>query len=381
MILGVAMNIGIAGAGLMGRLLAWQLLRRGHRVTLFDRDTQDARASAARVAAAMIAPYSEVAGGERQVFDWGLSALTRWPELLAELKQDTGIDVYFQKRGSIVVAHARDRGNLEHFQSLLQHAVPEHQERVHKLSREKVSELEPELGTQFDGGLWLEDEGTLDNRELLSALSRAIRTLGGSLKGEWREGVVVASVSANRIDCGGEIFEFDLAIDARGFGAKPQLHDLRGVRGEVLWVHAPEVNLTRPVRLMHPRYQLYIAPKRDHVYVIGATQIESESLAPITVRSSLELQSALYSVHTGFAEATVLDAFANCRPGFMDNLPRIDCSNRTNGVPGLLRVNGLFRNGYLLSPFMLDMSLQCIAGHVHHPVVRELRLVESVNEQ
>jgi len=153
------------------------------------------------------------------------------------------------------------------------------------------------------------------------------------------------------------------------------------VRGEVLWVHAPEVNLTRPVRLMHPRYQLYIAPKRDQVYVIGATQIESESMAPITVRSSLELQSALYSVHTGFAEATVLDAFANCRPGFMDNLPRIDCSKRTNGAPGLLRVNGLFRNGYLLSPFMLDMSLQCIAGDVCHPVVRELRLVESVNEQ
>ena len=369
------MNIGIAGAGLMGRLLAWQLLRRGHRVTLFDRDTQDGRASAARVAAAMIAPYSEVAGGERQVFDWGLSALTRWPELLDELKADTGIDVYFQKRGSVVVAHGRDRGNLDHFQQMLQHAVPEHQAQIHALNRGQLHELEPELSAQFDGGLWLEDEGTLDNRELLNALSRAIRKLGGPLDSEWRSGVVVDNVSVSRIECGGEVFEFDLAIDARGVGAKPQLHDLRGVRGEVLWVHAPEVNLTRPVRLMHPRYQLYIAPKRDHVYVIGATQIESESMAPITVRSSLELQSALYSVHTGFAEATVLDAFANCRPGFMDNLPRIYKS------PGLLRVNGLFRNGYLLSPFMLDMSLQCIAGDVCHPVVRELRLVESVNEQ
>src|SRR5690606_40753771 len=104
----------------------------------------------------------------------------------------------------------------------------------------------PELGAQFDGGLWLEDEGTLDNRELLSALSRAIRTLGGSLKGEWREGVVVASVSANRIDCGGEIFEFEVAIDARGVGAKPQAHDLRGVRGDVLWGDAPAAHLSRP---------------------------------------------------------------------------------------------------------------------------------------
>jgi glycine oxidase len=364
------MNIGIAGAGLMGRLLAWQLLRRGHRVTLFDRDTVEARASAARVAAAMIAPYSEVAGGEREVFDWGLSALTRWPELLAELKDDSGVDVYFQKRGSVVIAHARDRGNLEHFRKMLRHAVPEFQAKVHALDRAQLTGLEPELGEHFDGGLWLEDEGTLDNRELLGALSRAIRKLGGV----WREGMAVDNVAPNRIACG-EVFEFDLAIDARGFGAKPQLHDLRGVRGEVLWVHAPEVNLTRPVRLMHPRYQLYIAPKRNHVYVIGATQIESESLAPITVRSSLELQSALYSVHTGFAEATVLDAFANCRPGFLDNLPRIDRSR------GLLRVNGLFRNGYLLSPFMLDMALQCMAGEVRHPVVRQLHLVDTVNDE
>ncbi len=355
------LNIGIAGAGLIGRLLAWQLLRRGCRVTIFDRDVVDGNLAAARVAAAMLAPYSEVAGGEHEVFDWGCTALARWPELLADLKADTDRDVYFQQRGSVVIAHPQDRSNLEHFQMLLQRAVPQHMTHVHRLDRDQLRELEPEL-TQFNSGLFLNGEGTLDNRELLNALSIAIRQRGG----EWREKAEVASVAANCIECNGEIFDFDLAIDARGFGAKPQLPDLRGVRGEVLWVHAPEVNLSRPVRLMHPRYQLYIAPKRDHVYVIGATQIESESFAPITVRSSLELQSALYSVHTGFAEANVLDAFANCRPGFTDNLPRIDCAK------GLLRVNGLFRHGYLLAPYVLDLALRTLDGDVAHPIVRQM---------
>lgn len=355
------MNIGIAGAGLIGRLLAWQLLRRGHRVTIFDRDNIDARLSAARVAAAMLAPYSEVVSGEREVFDWGCVALARWPELLADLKADTQREIYFQQRGSVVIAHAQDRGNLEHFQMLLQRAVPKHMAHVHKLGREQLHELEPEL-TQFTGGLYLNGEGTLDNRELLSALVVAIHERGG----DWREQIEATSVSSKRIECESESFDFDLAIDARGLGAKSQLPDLRGVRGEVLWVHAPEVNLSRPVRLMHPRYQLYIAPKRDHVYVIGATQIESESLAPITVRSSLELQSALYSVHTGFAEANVLDAFANCRPGFADNLPRIECAS------GLMRVNGLYRHGYLLAPYVLDLALQACEGNVAHPIVRNL---------
>lgn len=356
------MKIGIAGAGLMGRLLAWQLLRRGHRVTLFDRDAIDGHASAARVAAAMIAPFSEVVSGEREVFGWGVLSLARWPQLLDELKVDSGVDVYFQKRGSVVVAHAPDRSNLVHFQQLLQHAVPGHLTQVHALDRARLAELEPELAPQFDGGLFLEEEGTLDNRELLSALALAIQKLGG----EWQAPVAVSSVDAGVVRCGADEFHCDLAIDARGFGAKPQLPTLRGVRGEVLWVYAPEVNLSRPVRLMHPRYQLYIAPKRDHVYVIGATQIESESLAPITVRSSLELQSALYSVHTGFAEAQVLDAFANCRPAFLDNLPRIEKGN------GLLRVNGLYRHGYLLSPYVLDLSLQCLDGDVRHTIVHEL---------
>jgi glycine oxidase len=357
------MNIGIAGAGLIGRLLAWQLLRRGHRVTLFDRDRADGKLSAARVAAAMLAPYSEVGSGEREIFEWGLLGLQRWPQLLADLEMDSQREVYFQQRGSVMVAHPADKTNLEHFQQLLRHAVPNHLASVHRLDRTQLAELEPELNTQFSGGIFLEGEGTLDNRELLAALAAAIRKLGV----EWRENSDVNAVTPGNINCGSETIAFDLAIDARGFGAKADTPGLRGVRGEILWVHAPEVNLTRPVRLMHPRYQLYIAPKRGHVYVIGATQIESESLAPITVRSSLELQSALYSVHTGFAEANVIDAFSNCRPAFANNLPRIDWAS------GLLRVNGLYRHGYLLAPYVLDLALQVCERNIAHPIVHEIK--------
>jgi glycine oxidase len=361
-------NIGIAGAGLIGRLLAWQLLRRGHRVTLFDRDSAAGEASAARVAAAMLAPYSEVVACERAIFDWGCAALPLWPALLAELRDDSGCDVFFQRRGSLVVAHARDRNLWLQFNQRLRHAVPESGDSVRLLDRAALLETEPEL-VPFGEATWLTEEGTLDNRELLQALERALRSLGV----QWHEGVAVDGVHAGAIAVDGAARHFDLAIDSRGFGAKTQLPGLRGVRGEVLWVRAPEVRLTRPVRLMHPRYQLYIAPKRDAVYVIGATEIESEALTPITVRSSLELQSALYSVHTGFAEAQVLHAYANCRPAFIDNLPRIDCG------AGLLRVNGLYRHGYLLGPLVLQLALAALDGAVSHPIVRQVEQLHRVN--
>ena len=362
------MNIGIAGAGLIGRLLAWQLLRRGHRVELFDRDRADGDAAAARVAAAMLAPYSEVVSCERAIFDWGCAALPLWPALLEALRADSGAEVFFQRRGSLVVAHARDRNLWLQFNQRLRHAVPEQSDAVRQLDRAALHALEPELA-QFGEATWLTDEGTLDNHELLHALERAVRELGAC----WREGVAVAGVHAGEIEVDGESRRFDLAIDARGFGAKAQLPDLRGVRGEILWVKAPEVRLSRPVRLMHPRYQLYIAPKRDSVYAIGATEIESEALTPITVRSALELQSALYSVHTGFAEAQVLHAYASCRPAFMDNLPRIECG------AGLLRVNGLYRHGYLLAPLVLQLALATLDGAVAHPIVRPLETPRMAN--
>ncbi len=344
------MHIGIAGAGLMGRLLGWQLLRAGHQVTLFDRDHIDGEASAARVAAAMLAPFSEVVNCERQIFDWGLASLELWPQLLKQLTSDSAQKIDYQQRGSIVVAHQQDQAYLDQFNQLLQTRASQYSDDIDLLTQNDIAKLEPTLAQRFNNGTFLRREGCIDNWGLLNELASTISRLGGN----WHSNVDVNSVGPNTIISNNISHRFDLAIDTRGLGSKPQLSDLRGVRGEVLWVKAPEVHLSRPVRLMHPRYQLYIAPKPNQLFVIGATEIESESMSPITVRSSLELQSALYSIDSGFAEANIVKAYANCRPAFIDNLPRIDYEK------GLMRINGLYRHGYLLSPTVLMTALNYI---------------------
>lgn len=341
------MNIGIAGAGLIGRMMAWQLLRAGHQVTLFDRDRIDGEASAARVAAAMLAPFSEVVACERDVFDWGMQSLTLWPELIDQLNDDSGKDTPYQYRGSVVVAHPQDQNDLTHFNQLLCSKVGDYQASIDFLDQQALCELEPSLAQTFTQATYLRDEGCIDNWNLLDNLATAIHLQGG----HWKVGAHVDDINTGVIYADNIAHHFDWVIDTRGFGANDRLSDLRGVRGEVLWVCAPEVDLSRPVRLMHPRYQLYIVPKDNDIYVIGATQIESDSMAPITVRSSLELQSALYSVHTGFAEAHIIHAFANCRPAYMDNLPRIDIEQH------LMTINGLYRHGYLLGPVVVQAAL------------------------
>ena len=122
-------------------------------------------------------------------------------------------------------------------------------------------------------------------------------------------------------------------------------------------MHAPEVTLRRPTRLVHPRYPLYIAPKPDKLFVIGATEIESEDMSPASVRSTLELLSAAYAVHTGFAEARIVEIATQCRPTLPDNLPAI-----RQPRPGVMQINGLYRHGFMIAPAVLDVALELLAS-------------------
>ena len=143
-------------------------------------------------------------------------------------------------------------------------------------------------------------------------------------------------------------------LDCRGLGAKEACPNLRGVRGELIYVHAPEVQIERTIRVIHPRYPVYIIPRENNIYVIGASEIESEDLSPISVRTTLDLLSAAYAVHSGFAEARILESSVNARPAFPTNEPRVIIE------PGLIRVNGLYRHGFLLAPVLADAIIERI---------------------
>jgi glycine oxidase len=148
--------------------------------------------------------------------------------------------------------------------------------------------------------------------------------------------------------------DFDYVIDCTGHARIESHQDLRGVKGETLLVRNKEFSLQRPVRLMHPRYPLYIVPRADHVFMIGATVIEGAGHTEVTVRSALELLSAAYSLHPSFSDAQILDIRAGIRPAYDDNLPKIKIDGQR------IVCNGMFRHGYLLAPVMA----QCIADHI-----------------
>ena len=128
--------------------------------------------------------------------------------------------------------------------------------------------------------------------------------------------------------------------------AAPALAGLRGVRGEMLCLRTREVSLSRPVRLLHPRVPVYVVPRGDGRFMVGATMVESADDGPPSARSVMELLNAAYALHPAFAEARIVETGAGVRPSFPDNLPRVVDRD------GVLYLNGLHRHGFLLAPAM-----------------------------
>lgn len=345
-----SLSFAIAGAGLLGRLLAWRLLLLGHRVHLFEEGHFHQPRSAAHTAAAMISPLSEVVVSERSIYTQGMNSLCIWPRWLAELNAPEKRAVHYHAPGSLVVAHPADMAELEQFyRDLSFHLGADNNARW--LNRAELRKCEPDIASQFECALYLPDEAYLDNRHLLERLHEEIIAAGG----ECHEQSAVTFEPVAR--CNGKVLsQFACVFDCRGVGARQSQHNLRGVRGEVLWVHTDEVRLHHPIRLMHPRYKLYIVPKPDNRFIIGATEIESQDRSPVSVQSMLELCSALYTLNSAFAEARILELDANLRPSYWHNLPRIEHERLVDAgqTQNIVRINGLYRHGYLLAPTLVE---------------------------
>ncbi len=336
------MNIAIAGVGLVGRVLALNLLQEGHTLTLFDEDQANGEKAAGMTAAGMLAAFAELETAESVIFKHGKRSIELWLPLLKSI----GLEDAYQLEGSIITAHPQDYSELDHFIATLKSKVEEAKD-IQLLDRTGIIALEPDL-EQHNKAFYIPHEGQVDAQRFMQ---RSTEYLLNHQNVTWHQETKVDSVSEGAISFNNTTEKFDWVFDSRGLGANEQVKNLRGVRGEVLWLDAPEVNIKRPTRMLHPRYKIYIVPRQNNRYVIGATEIESEDRSEVSVRSSLELLSAVYSMHTGFAEARIVKMLTNCRPTLKDNLPNIEQGEK------LTRINGLYRHGYLLAPAIVEKAL------------------------
>lgn len=313
-------SIRVIGGGVFGLWQAFEFARRGHAVALQESLPEQATGSSSRIAGAMLAPYCESESSEPVVKELGLRGVALWRKACPLVVS----------RGSLVVAAARDQSELTRFARLTDgHAL---------IDAVRLGELEPDLTDRFPRALLFADEAHVAPRPTIAWLVAELRRLGATL----RFGEAAGEVAAHS--------DGDYIIDCRGFAAQGELRHLRGVRGEMAVVRAPDVSISRTVRLLHPRFPLYVVPWGDGLFMIGATVIEREDAGPVTVRSALDLLGTAYAVHPAFGEAEILELSAGVRPSLPDNIPKIVVRGRH------LLVNGAYRHGFLMAPVLAELA-------------------------
>lgn len=310
--------ITILGAGVAGLCAATVLAERGLRVQVVDSGPEGMGAS--WLAGGMLAPFVESESAPPEVARLGASAADWWAARVPGV----------QRCGTLVVAQARDRSELDRFAA----RTSGHE----RIDAGRITALEPDLAGRFSGALFYAGEAHLDPHTALKALADGLRNRGVTIRYD-------THLVPEQVD-----------IDCRGIASCDVLPGLRAVRGEMLLLHCPDVALSRPVRLLHPRFPVYVVPRGNGRYMIGATMIESDATGPITLRSASELMSAAFALHPSFAEAAIVDMGSGLRPAWPDNVPRV------TEAGGRLHLNGLYRHGFLTAPALAgqlaDLLLQ-----------------------
>ncbi|MGX9120181.1 glycine oxidase ThiO [Mesorhizobium sp. BHbsci] len=316
------MRILVTGAGVAGLTTAFELAIRGAAVTVAEIGC-GLGGSASWFAGGMLAPWCERESAEQLVLDLGRGAADWW---------DAVLPGQVTRAGTLVVATPRDASELDRFAGRTS---------GYRWTDEvEIASLEPDLAGRFRRGLFFPGEAHLDPRDAMAALHEKLVAMGVDFR---------FATDARQLS------GFEREIDCMGMAAGDER--LRGVRGEMLILRTPDISLSRPVRLLHPRFPLYVVPRSDHRFMAGATMIESDDCGPVTVCSMMELLSAACALHPAFGEAGIVETGVGVRPAFSDNLPRVEACR--NGVA----INGLYRHGFLLAPAMARLAAAFVFDH------------------
>ncbi len=313
------MKILVKGAGVAGLAAAHELAARGASVTVVERNDAIG-GNASWLAGGMLAPSCERESADEAVLELGRDAADWWDAVLPGL---------VQRNGTLVVTLPRDAGELKRFARRTS---------GHRQVREiQIAGLEPDLVGRFFSGLHFPEEAHLDPRRAMNGLYESLKNQG-----------VHFHFGADAKDFSG----FDRVVDCTGLAMSDKR--LRGIRGEMMILRTPDVTLSRSIRVLHPRFPIYIVPRGEDLFMVGATMIESDNAGPATVRSVIELLNTAYCVHPAFGEAEIIETGVGVRPAYPDNLPCAEWQGET------LIINGFYRHGFLLAPAMARKAADLI---------------------
>ncbi len=337
----------IVGGGLVGCLSALRIAQAGARVTVLERAVPGAEASSA--AAGILAAHSEAAG-PGAAYDLGCESLGLYARLADELRDLVGVDVEYRRCGVLEIA--RDETMLDEldrkfaWQRVAGRTVERWDARL-------AHTREPELSTDLAGGLFFADDGQIDPRRLVSAVSQAaeragvIFRTGAYVRRVRREGDRVVGVELED-----DFVPADHVVVAAG--AWSALVEGSVAPGSVRPARGQIVELlcrTPPLASVIYGGGGYVVPRRDGRVLCGSTLEFVGYQKDVTAAGVLRILQMATTVVPALALARVGAAWSNFRPHTADMTPLVG----DVGVRGLTVATGHFRSGILLAPVTAEI--------------------------
>ncbi|MFD0271477.1 glycine oxidase ThiO [Streptomyces sp. NPDC127106] len=356
----------VIGGGIIGLVTAWRAARRGLRTALAD---PAPGGGAARVAAGMLAPVTELHYGEETLLGLGLASAARYPEFAGELADASGgMDIGYRACGTLAVAlDADDRLHLRELHALQRRCGLESE----WLTGRECRRLEPMLAPGVRGGLRVDGDHQVDPRRLAAALLAACEHAGVDIRRASAERLVVTADRAAGavLDDGTELSADQVVLAAGSFSGRlagvpdEALPPVRPVKGQVLRLAVPARYapfLSRTVRAVVRGSHVYLVPRENGELVIGATSEELGWDTTVTAGGVYELLRDAHELVPGITELPLTETLAGLRPGSPDNAPLLG----PTALPGLHLATGHYRNGVLLTPVTGDAMAELLATGV-----------------
>jgi glycine oxidase len=344
----------VVGGGVIGCAIARALVRRGVTATVVERATPGRGATWA--AAGMISPLAEP-GPFR---DLALASFLRYPAFIEELVEASRIDFDFAITGKLHIALRESA--LQELDALAHEGAPFGAQR---LDARAVLEMEPAVDPAVAGGVYVRDDGRVDNRRLGEALADAarregVRFVAGSVRALHRDGRP-ARAAGVRLDDGRLLAGGAIVLAAGAWSGAvegvPGSVPVRPVRGQMLALSMPAG--VAGIDRMIESPGCYLVPRKDGRILVGATVEEAGFDPGPTLAGVAALAEAAVDAVPALADRPLLETWAGYRPGTPDALPIL---GEDPDLPGLVHATGHFRNGILLAPITADVIADVLTG-------------------
>lgn len=350
----------IIGAGAVGLSLAYELARRGKRVSVIDRREPGSEASWAGAGILPPANARTARNGYEELLALSNELHARWA---VELQELTGIDNGLRRCGGIYVARTEaDAVALE------QQAADWRQTKIdcEPLDAAAMAESEPKLVAASDQPILsayrLKNESQLRNPRHLQALVAACHRVGVGI----RSGIECSAINTSGdrvtgITTNAGVMSAESYCVASGawtsgllapFGVQVQV---KPIRGQIVLFRTAEPVL-RQVINEGPRY---FVPREDGRLLVGSTEEDVGFDARNTAKGIQGLIDFAMSLVPELADARTEKTWAGLRPATSDGLPLV---GPIPGTTNAFCAAGHFRSGLQLSPGTAVVVAQMMCG-------------------